>query len=129
MSKKHKKDCSVLKYIDHLLIVLSTITAGISISAFASLVGIPIRITSPAIGLKIGAITAEIKRYKSIIKKKKRIHDKIVLLAKSQQNGIDLSISKALIDSNISHDEFILINNMLKEFYDMKKKIKNSSNK
>ena len=129
MSKKHKKDCSVLNYIDHLLIVLSTITAGISISAFASLVGIPIRITSPAIGLKIVAITAEIKRYKSIIKKKKRIHDKIVLFAKSQQNGIDLSISKALIDSNISHDEFILINNMLKEFYDMKKKIKNSSNK
>ena len=129
MSKKHKKDCSVLNYIDHLLIVLSTITAGISISAFASLVGIPIRITSPAIGLKICVITAEIKRYKSIIKKKKRIHDKIVLLAKSQQNGIDLSSSKALIDSNISHDEFILINNMLKEFYDMKKKIKNSSNK
>ena len=129
MSKKHKKDCSVLNYIDHLLIVLSTITACISISAFASLVGIPIRITSPAIGLKICVITAEIKRYKSIIKKKKRIHDKIVLLAKSQQNGIDLSISKALTDSNISHDEFILINNMLKEFYDMKKKIKNSSNK
>ena len=33
-------------------------------------------------------------------------------------------ICKALIDSNISHDEFVLINNMLKGFYDMKKKIK-----
>ena len=31
-------------------------------------------------------------------------------------------ISKALIDSNISHDEFGLINNVLKEFYDRKKK-------
>ena len=29
-------------------------------------------------------------------------------------------MSKALIDSHISHDEFILINNMLKNFYDMK---------
>ena len=37
-------------------------------------------------------------------------------------------ISKALIDSHISHDEFVLINNVLKEFYDMKEEIKNSNN-
>ena len=74
------------------------------ISAFASLFGIPIGITSSAKGLKICAITAGIKKYKSIIKKKK--HDKIVLFAKSKLN----SISKALTDSNISHEEFALIN-------------------
>ena len=39
-------------------------------------------------------------------------------------NSTDL-ISKALIDSNICHDEFVLINNVLKEFCEMKKKIKN----
>ena len=38
-------------------------------------------------------------------------------------------ISKALIDSNISHHEFVLINNVLKEFYGMKEEIKNSNNK
>ena len=38
-------------------------------------------------------------------------------------------ISKALIDSNVNHDEFVLINNLLKEFYDMKKEIKTSNNK
>ena len=64
---------------------------------------------------------------KSIIKKKKKKHDKRVLLAKSKLNSIELLISKALIDSNISHDEFILMN--LKEFYDMKEEIKNSNNK
>ena len=42
------------------------------ISAFASLVGIPLGITSSAIGLKLCAITAGIKKYKSIIKKKKK---------------------------------------------------------
>ena len=129
MSKKHKKACRFLNYIDHSLIVISTITGCVSISAFASLVGIPIGITSSAIGLKICAITAGIKKYKSIIKKKKKKHDKIVLLAKSKVSSIEVLISKALTDSNINHEEFVLINNVLKEFYDMKEEIKNSDNK
>ena len=40
-----------------------------------------------------------------------------------------LLISKALTDSNITHDEFVLINNVLKEVYDMKGEIKNSNDK
>ena len=52
MSKKHKKVCTTLNYIEHFLILASTITACISISAFASLIGILIGITSFAIGLK-----------------------------------------------------------------------------
>ena len=78
----NKKVCRVLNYIDHSLIVISTITGCVSISAFASLVGIPIGITSSATGLKVCVITAGIKKYKSTIKKKKKNHDKIVLLAK-----------------------------------------------
>ena len=35
MSKKHQKVCRVLSYIDYLLIVISTITGSVSISAFA----------------------------------------------------------------------------------------------
>ena len=125
MSQNLKKICTTLNYIEHFLILASTITGCVSISAFASLVGIPIGITSSAIGLKICAITAGIKKYKSIIKKKKKKHDKIVLLAKSKLNSIEVLISKALIDSNISHDEFVLINNVLKEYEDMKKVMKN----
>ena len=60
MSKKHKKVCDVLNYIDNLLIVISTITWCVSISGFASLVGIPVGVTSSATGLKICAITARI---------------------------------------------------------------------
>ena len=84
----------------------------------------PIGITSSAIGLKICAITARIKKYKSIIKKKKKKHDKIVLLAKSKLNSIEVLISKVSIDSVISHDEFGLINNVLKEYNDMKEEMK-----
>ena len=108
-SKKHKKVCATRNYIEHFLILASAITGCISISAFASLVGIPIGITISAIGLNICEITAEIKNCKSVIRKKKKKHDKIVFLAKSKLNKIEVLISKALIDSNISHDEFLLI--------------------
>ena len=108
----------------------STIIACISIYAFASVIGISIRITSSAIGLKICAITAGMKRYESIIKKKKKKkHNKIVLLAKSKLNSIKVLIIKALIDSAISHDEFILINNIQKEYNEIKEEIKNSNDK
>ena len=51
------------------------------------------------------------------------------MLAKFQLNRKEVLISKALIDSNISHDEFVLINNVLKESYDMKEEITNSNDK
>ena len=74
MSRKHKKVCTTLNYIEHFLILASTITGCISISAFASLLGIPIETRSSAIGLKTCTVAPGIKKYNSIIKKKtKRI--------------------------------------------------------
>ena len=61
--------------------------------------------------------------------KKRKGHDKIVLLANSELTNIEALISKALIDSNISPGEFVLINNVLKEFYDMEEEIENSNDK
>ena len=66
--------------------------------------------------LQICAIAARIGKYKIIIKRKKKEHVKIVLLAKSKLNNMKVLTSKALIDSNISNDEFALINNVLKEY-------------
>ena len=88
-----------------------------------------IGITNSAIGLKICVITLGIKKYNSINKKNKKKHNEIILLAKSQLNSIEVLISKALIDSNISHEEFVLINTVLKESCDMKEEIKDSNNK
>ena len=87
-----------LNFIEHVLIL---VTGCISISVSAFLLGILIGITISAIGLNICAITAEIKKYKSIIKKKKKRHDKLVLSAKTNMKVL---IFKALIDSNINHD-------------------------
>ena len=115
MSKKHKKFYATLSYIEDLLILTSTVTGCVSISNFASLVGIPVGIASSALGLNICAITGGIKKYKSIIKKKKKKHDKIVLLTKTKLNSSEVLISKAVIDSYVSHNVFVSINNVLKE--------------
>ena len=123
ISKKHKKVCKTLNYINHFLILGSTITGCVSVSTFVSLVDIPEGITSFTTGIQMRTITALIKKYKSIVKKKK--HDEIVLLAKSKLNSIALLISQALINSFLSRTEFILIRNILKEYYEMKEEIQN----
>ena len=128
MSGKHKKFCTTLNYIENFLILASTVTGCVSISAFSSFIGILIVTTNSAIRLKIYAITAGIKKYKSIIKKQKKNHDKILLLPKSKLNSIEVLIFKALIDSVIIYDNFFSINNVLKEYKEMKKEIINLKN-
>ena len=74
---------------------------------FPYLLFIQVEIAGSVIGLKICAITAGIKNYKSTIKNKEMKHDKIALLAKSKLNGIEVLISKVLIYLDVSHDEFV----------------------
>ena len=125
--KKHNKVRRFFNYMDHLLIGISEITGCVSNSLFASLSGVTLGITSSTIELKICWITAGIYKYKSINEKKK--HGKIVLLVKSKLNTIEVLLSEDLVDSDTSHDEFVSINNSLKEFYNIKEEVKNSNNK
>lgn len=67
-------------------------------------------------------MTAGNKTYKSINKKK---DDKIVLSSKNKLNNVEVIISKDLINTYISQDEFISVNNMLKVYDKMKEVIKN----
>ena len=90
MSKKHEIVCRVLNCVKNLLISVSTETGYVSISDFASLIGVPVGIVGSTIGLQIFVLTAAIKKYKTIIKKRK--HDKIVLLANSKLNSIEVFI-------------------------------------
>ena len=60
-----------------------------------------------------------------MIMKNKNKHNKTVLLAKPKLNSMEVLISKALIDSFISHDEFVVINNVLKECNEIKEEINN----
>ena len=77
-----------------------------------------------AIVLKLCAITAGLKKYESIIKKMKKTHGKIILLEKSKLNCMEVLIFKGLTDLVIRHCEYILINNVLKEYSKMREEIK-----
>ena len=89
-SKKQNKTRWTLNYLEHKFFFISTVSGCVSISAFASLVGIPIQIKSSSIGLKICAIPARIKEFKSIIKKNMKKYGKIVLLVKTKLNAIEV---------------------------------------
>ena len=70
MTKKHRKVCATSNCTEPLLILASAITGCVSFFTFVSLVGIPVGVTTSSLELKISAITAEIKKYQSIIKKR-----------------------------------------------------------
>ena len=70
--------CTVLNYAKHFLVLVSDVSSCISIFVLASLVVAPLGIATSAIGLKMNALTAGIKSYQSIIKKKEKVRQYVV---------------------------------------------------
>ena len=98
ISKKYKNVYTVLNYIENLLILATMVVGCVLVSVFASSIIISIGIASSAVGLEICVITARIKNYVSIIKRKRKRYDKIVLLAKDKLNSIEVLNSKDYTD-------------------------------
>ena len=107
MSRKYRKVCTTLNILNNFFILACAVTECISIAAFTYLLGTPIGTLISVIRLKIWAIDAGITECQPIIKKKKKKYHKTALLAKSKLNNAKVVISKVLIDSNISYDEFV----------------------
>ena len=103
------KYITIFDYIDKILIVLSAATGGVSIVSFTSVIGLPVGIGNASFTLIFSLTTGIIKKLLNITRNKKKKHDKILMLAKSKLNSIDTLISQALIDMDISHEEFITI--------------------
>ena len=101
-----------------------TITSWNLTFSFSSLAYISVGIASSAIGTKSCKMTTRIKKYKSIIKKYNKKDDKIVLLEK-KLDTIEVLISEALIDSFFSHDEFVSVDHVLREYNKKKEETKN----
>ena len=90
--EKNKKTCKYLYYVEHFLILISRVTACVSIPAFASLGLSCWYYKFRSRNKKICAITAGITKYMSIVNKTKKSHDKIVLLRKDKLNTIEVSM-------------------------------------
>ena len=80
-----------------------------SIISFASTIGAPVGIASASFTLTCSLATWIIKKLLDITRRKRKKYDKILMIAKSKLNSINTLISQALIDINISHEEFITI--------------------
>ena len=126
-SQKLNKYVTTFDYIDKILIVLSATSSGVSIISFTSIIGAPVGIASASLTLFFSLTTGITKKLLNITRKKKKKHYKILMLAKSKLNSIETLISQALIDMDISHEEFITILNEKDKYEMMKENLKNKN--
>ena len=128
-SCSHLKYTAALGYTDKTLIVLSATSGGISITSFTSVMWIPAGVISASVTLVFSLITGIIKKLLKETRKKKKKHSKIIILAKSKLNSIETLMSQALIDLEISHEEFKTIVNEKEKYDQMKESIRNKKDK
>ena len=110
-SKKLSKYEAAFDYMDKFLIILYATSGGVSITYFTTVIRTPVGIATVSFTLIFSLTTGLTKKLLSITRNKKKKHDKRLALAKSKLNSIESLVSQALIDMEISHEEFITIAN------------------
>ena len=124
MSKRLSKFIASFDYFDKSLIVLSVATDSISIASFATVTGARVRITSATFRLAFSICTGIVKKLLKRTRSKKKKHNKIVMLARSKLNSIESKISEALINNEISHEDFMTIINEKNKYRKLKESIR-----
>ena len=104
--KKLNKYLVSFDYLDKIFITLSASFGTLSIASYASVVGIPAGITGVSLTLVFTIGRGISKSLLKLTKKRKKKHNKIIVLAKNKLNSIDTLLSSALNDSEISPKEF-----------------------
>ena len=111
MSKRPSKYIAFLEYFDKSLIVLSLRTGIVSIASFATVNGAPVGIVNASFSLVFSIFTGIVKRLLKTTRNKKEKHNKIIMLARSKLNSKESKNSEALINSEISNEDFMTIIN------------------
>ena len=115
--------------INKILIVLSATSSGVSIISFTSIAGAPVGIASASLTLIFSLTTGIVKKLLNITRNKKKKHDQILMLAKSKLNSIETLILQALIDMDISHEEFVTILKEKDKYEKMKDDLRSENEK
>ena len=84
--------------------------------SFATFIGAPVRIVSASFSLAFLTSIGIVKKLLKATRNKKKKHNKIVMLARSKLNRIESKISEALINNEISHEDFMTIINEEKKY-------------
>ena len=106
MSKRLSK---YIAYFDKPLIVLSVTTGSIFIASFAAVVGAPVGIVSVICSLAFSVFAGIVKKLLKTTRDKKKKRNKIVVLTRGKLNTTKSKISEALINREMSHEDFITI--------------------
>ena len=128
-SKKLRKYVSAFDYIDKILIVHSATIGWVCVVSYATVVGAPVGIACTGFTIVFSLATGIIKELLSATTNKKKKHNKILLSAKSKLNITETLVSQALIDMEISHEEFISILKGKDKYEKMKEIVRNVSEK
>ena len=124
MSKRLSKYIASFDYFDSSLIVLSATSGSISIASFATVIGAPVGITSASFSLAFSICTGIVKKLLKTTRNKKKKRNKIVMLARSKLNSIESKISEALINNEISYEDFMIIINEERNYPKLKVSIR-----
>ena len=124
MIKKLSKYLVSFDYLDKIFIALSASFGTLSIASYASVVGTPAGIAGSSLTLIFTIGTGISKSLLNVTKKRKKKHNKIIVLAKNKLNMIDTLLSSELNDSEISHEEFTNIINEANIYENIKENIK-----
>ena len=89
----------------------------------------PVGIASASFALIFSLTTGIVKRLLNIARNKKKKHDKILMLAKSKLNSVENLVSQALIDIEISHEEFVAILKVKDKYEKMKENARSENEK
>ena len=122
--KKLDKYLVSFDYLDKIFIALSASFGTLSIASYASIVATPAGIAGSSLTLVFTIGTGISKSLLKVTKKRKKKHNKIIVLAKIKLNMIDTLLSSALNDSEISHEEFTNIINEANIHENIKENIK-----
>ena len=106
------------------MIVLSVTSGRVCIALFATVIGIPVGITSASLGLAFSLCTGLEKKLSKATRNKKKRHNKIAMLARSRLNSTESKISEALINNQITHENFITIISEERNYRDLKESIR-----
>ena len=124
MSKRLSKYIASFDYFDKSLIVLSVTTGSISIASFATVIGAPVGIISASFSLAFSISTGIIKKLLKTTRNKKKKHNKTFMLARSKLNSTESKISEALINNEISHEDFMAIINEERNYRELNESIR-----
>ena len=124
-SKKLSKYVTAFGNMDKILIVLTARSSGVCITSFRA----PVGISSASFTLIFSLTTGIVKKLRSITRNKKKKHDKILMLVKRKLDSIETLVSQALINMEISHEEFNAIIREKQKYERMKENLRNASEK